>query len=110
MYPCVHDTIKTVLTSGQRDSVISLISFLVFASVNLLKAGFSWVETCLASFEVSVANAPHYRSFMLKVYYIIAYNYNFAKQSNLNTFLEFILEFFAEQNLSRLEFCIATQC
>ena len=38
----------------------------------MLKAGFSWLETCLASFEVSDANALHYCSFMLHLHHIIA--------------------------------------
>ena len=37
MYPCVHDTIQTILTSGQKECAchISLMSFFVFGSVKL---------------------------------------------------------------------------
>ena len=38
----------------------------------MLKAVFSWIETCLASFEVSDENALHYCSFVLHLHHIIA--------------------------------------
>ena len=38
----------------------------------MLKAGFSWIETCLASFEVSDENALHHCSFVLHLHHIIA--------------------------------------
>ena len=38
----------------------------------MFKAGFSWLETYSASFEVSEANALNYCSFMLHLHHIIA--------------------------------------
>ena len=38
----------------------------------MLKANFSWLETCLVPFEVSDANAFRYCSFMLHLHHIIA--------------------------------------
>ena len=37
----------------------------------MFKAGFSWFETCLASFEVSDVNALRYCSFMLYLHHVI---------------------------------------
>ena len=75
----------------------------------MLKAGFSWLETCLASFEVSDANALHYCSFMLHLHHIIAIITNWLSEVTYNLFWRVYTGFFAEQNLSRLEFCLATQ-
>ena len=77
----------------------------------MLKAGFSWLETCLAPFEVSDANVLHYFSFMLHLHHIIAIITNLLSKVTCNTFFGvFTHFFFAEQNLSGLEFCLAKQC
>ena len=61
----------------------------------MLKAGFSWIETCFASFEVSDANAHHYCSFMLHLHHIIAIITNLLSKVTYNTFFGvFILDFF----------------
>ena len=44
----------------------------VFGPEVVSKADFSWLETCLVSFEVSDANLLHYCSFMLHLHHIIA--------------------------------------
>ena len=72
-------------TKGESYISNELLCFWVHKVV--FKAGFSWLETCLVSF------ALHYCSFMLHLHHISVYT-----------------GFFAEQNLSRLEFCLATQC
>ena len=60
----------------------------------MLKAGFSWLETCLASFEVSDANALHYCSFMLHLRHIIAIITNWLSKVIYNTFFGvFTLDF-----------------
>ena len=62
----------------------------------MLKAGFSWLETCLASFEVSDANALHYCSFMLHLQHIIAIitNWLIISKVTYNTFFGvFTLDF-----------------
>ena len=62
----------------------------------MLKAGFSSLETCLASFEVSDANALHCCSFMLHLHHIIAIITNWLNKVTYNTFfgvstLDFLL-------------------
>ena len=60
----------------------------------MLKAGFSLLETCLASFEVSDANALHYGSFMLHLHHIIAIITNWLSKVTYNTFFGvFTLDF-----------------
>ena len=60
----------------------------------MLKAGFSWPETCLASFDVSDANALHYCSFMLHLHHIIAIITNWLSKVAYNTFFGvFTLDF-----------------
>ena len=72
----------------------------------MFKSGFSWLETCLASFEVSDANALHYCSFMRQPHHIIAIISNLlSKVTYNNCFWRVYTGCFAEQNLSRLEFC-----
>ena len=63
----MHDTIQTILTSEQKENVISLMSSFVFGPQVVFKADFSWLETCVASFEVSDANALPYCSFITAV-------------------------------------------
>ena len=50
----------------------------------MFKASFSWLETCLASFEVSDANALRYCSFML-LHDIIAIITNLISKVTYNT-------------------------
>ena len=62
----------------------------------MLKAGFSWLETCLVSFEVSDANALHYCSVMLHLHHIIAIITNWLSKVTYYTFfgvltLDFLL-------------------
>ena len=72
----------------------------------MFKSGFSWLETCLALFEVSDANALHYFSFMRHLHHNIAIISNLLSKVTYNTcFWRVYTGFFAEQNLSRLEFC-----
>ena len=52
----------------------------------MFKAGFSWLETCLASFEVSDANTLRYCSFMLQLHHIIAIITNLLSKVTCNTF------------------------
>ena len=86
-------------------------SSFVFGPQVIFKADFSWLETCLASFEVSDANALHYCSFMLHLHQIIAIITSLLSKVTYNTFFWSVYTgFFAEQNLSRLEFCLATHC
>ena len=60
----------------------------------MFKAGFSWLETCLASFEVGDANALHYCSFMLQLHKIIAIISNLLSKVTYNTFFGvFTLDF-----------------
>ena len=81
----MHDTIQTVLTSEQKENVISLMSlFLVRKSFS--RQVFFWLETCLVSFEVSDANALHYCSFMLHLHHIIAIITNLLSKVTYNTF------------------------
>ena len=94
-----------------KEIVISLMSFFVLALQVVFKAGFSLLETSLASFEISDANALRYCSFMLHQHHIIAIITNLLSKVTYNTFFGvFTLDCFAEQNLSRLEFCLASQC
>ena len=51
--------VQTILTSEQKENVISLMSSFVLGPQVVFKADFSWLESCLASFEVSNANALH---------------------------------------------------
>ena len=98
----MHDTIQTILTSGQKENVVSLMKCFVFGSISRAQAGFSWLETCLASFEVSDANALHYCSFMLHLHHIkIAIITNLLSKVTYNTSFGV---------LSRLEVCFVTQC
>ena len=77
----------------------------------MFKAGFSWLETCLASFEVSDANALRYCSFMLHQHHVIAIITNLLSKVIYDNFFGVItLDLLSGQNLSRLEFCLATQC
>ena len=55
MYPCVHDTIQTILTSGQKESVISLMSFFVFGSV---KPGFLIIVPIVPIAPIVSKNLP----------------------------------------------------
>ena len=71
-YSCTHDTIQTILTSGQKQNVMSLMSFFVLGSVRRVRGSISWRETCLVSIEGADANALHYCSFMLHLHHIIA--------------------------------------
>ena len=62
----------------------------------MFKAGFSSLETCLVSFEVSDANALRYCSFMLHLHHIIAIITNLLSEVTYNTFfgvfkLDFLL-------------------
>ena len=60
----------------------------------MLKAGISWLETCLASFEVSDANALHSYSFMLHLHHIIAIITNLLSKVTYNPFFGvFTLDF-----------------
>ena len=64
----------------------------------MFKAGFSWLETCLASFEVSDANALRYSSFMLLLHHIIAIITNLlskvkAVQTNATCCINQVVEF-----------------
>ena len=93
-YSCKHDTIQTILTSEQKENVISLMSSFVFGAQVVFKADFSWLETCLASFEVSDANALHYCSFMLHLHHIIAIITSLLSKITYNTFFGvFTLDF-----------------
>ena len=52
----------------------------------MLKEGFSWLETCLASFEVSDANVLYYCSCMLHLHHIMAIITNLLSKVTYNTF------------------------
>ena len=71
----------------------------------MLKAGFSWLETCLASFEVSDANALHYCSFMLHLHHITAIITNLLSKVTYNTFFGvFTLDFLLSKTQVDLSF------
>ena len=71
----------------------------------MLKAGFSWLEACLASFEVSDANALHYCSFMLHLHHIIAIITNWLSKVTYNTFFGvFTLDFLLSKTKVDLSF------
>ena len=60
----------------------------------MFKAGFSWLETCLALFEVSDTNALHCYSFMLYLQQLIAITTNLLSKVTYNTFFGvFTLDF-----------------
>ena len=60
----------------------------------MFKAGFSWLETYLVSFEVVDANALHCCSFMLHLHHIIALITNLLSKVTYNTlFGVFTLDF-----------------
>ena len=85
---------KRILTSGQKEIVISLMSFFVLGPQVVFMAGFSWLKTCLASFEVSDANAFRNCSFMLHQHHIIAIITNLLSKVTYNTFFGvFTLDF-----------------
>ena len=87
----MHDTIF-LYKRTKRECYISN-EFLWFWSV--IKADFSCLEICLASFEVSDANALHYCSFMLHdLHHIIAIITSLLSKVTYNTFFGvFTLDF-----------------
>ena len=52
----------------------------------MFKAGFSWLESCLASLEVFDANALRYYSFMLYEHRMIAIITNLLIKATYNNF------------------------
>ena len=90
----MHETIQTILTSKQKENVVSLMSSFVFGTQVVFKANFSWLETCLASFEVSDANALHYCSFMLHLHHMIVIITSLLSKVTYSTFFGvFTLDF-----------------
>ena len=91
----MHDTIQTILTSGQKGNVIysnELLCFGVHKSCSRLV--FLGLKLALASFEVSDANALHYCSFMLHLPHIIAIITSLLSKVTYNTFFGvFTLDF-----------------
>ena len=65
----IHDTIQTVLTSGQRENSISIMSFFNFVSISCVQACFSWLE-----------------SFMLHLHHIIPIITNLLSKVTYYTF------------------------
>ena len=75
----------------------------------MFKARFSWLETCLASFEVSDANALRYCSFMLHLHHIITIITNLLSKVTNNTFFGvFTLDFLLSKTQVDLSLALLT--
>ena len=84
MYQWVHDTIQTNFDKWTKGDCYISNEFLCLGPQVVFKAGFSWLEICLASFEVSDANALRYCSFMLHQQHIIAIITNLLSKVTYN--------------------------